>query len=508
MAHLEQNNILYSPNLVQAERKGLFLLIDPSAPNWASVNSSGSAIIRRCDGHRTMREVCAFADNELRLKAEDVTYFVKQAAEAGLISTAPDLAPAYRGRARAIAPESLEELWIHTNNSCSLRCKHCLVDGGAESVKPLTTTEIKKLVDDALDLGATRIYFTGGEPFLRKDLLSLVEYVTERAHMVILTSGVLMSGELAERLKAKSHGNLLIQVSLEGPDAETNDAIRGERNFELAVLGIKNLVKAGLTPIVTTTLTRLNYMKAPDTTRFLASLGVKDHHVLWLHGRGRMRQNIDELLLPGETVARVMKKLRQAAKQTGIIVDNHESLSVRVRGKRSHKNDLCNSCYSLLSVNTDGHVYPCAALNGAQGFDCGSIKEKSLRRIWLESPVAGWIRENSLQKRVGCNSCFLKFFCGGGCFAQSYFNYEITQGYGCIMAPDPYCAAYKSQLMELMWEAATPEPVEKINSRPALYRHMGNEVPECASGSNKVLDAAFDVGTYHCSCVLAVEVKE
>ena len=241
--------------------------------------------------------------------------------------------------------------------------------------------------------------------------------------MVILTSGVLMSREKAARLKAAGNGKLLMQVSLEGPDASTNDAIRGEGNFDLAVQGIKRLVDVGLPPIVTTTLTKLNYRKAAQTTQFLASLGVKDHHVLWLHGRGRMRQNVPELLLPGETVAEVMENLRQSAKQAGVVVDNTESLAARVRSKRGRKNDLCNCCYGMLSVNTDGHVYPCAALSGAAGFDCGYQKTcgiSGLNRRW----PTGY--ENSVQKRVGCNSCYLKFFCGGA-VSPSPFDYEMTQ---------------------------------------------------------------------------------
>ncbi|MBI2859415.1 MAG: SPASM domain-containing protein, partial [Chloroflexi bacterium] len=140
------------------------------------------------------------------------------------------------------------------------------------------------------------------------------------------------------------------------------------------------------------------------------------------------------------------------------------------------------------------------------GFDCGSIKEQGLKQIWLESTVTNWVRQNSVQKRVGCSSCYLKFFCGGGCFAQSYFNYELTQGYGCIMAPDPYCEAYKRLISEIMWQAALPSAEERRET-PAIYRSMRNELPGCATGSNKVVNAAYDVGAYHCSCVLAMDAN-
>jgi radical SAM protein with 4Fe4S-binding SPASM domain len=190
-----------------------------------------------------------------------------------------------------------------------------------------------------------------------------------------------------------------------------------------------------------------------------------------------------------------------------IIVDNLVSLAARVRGKRGRKNDLCNSGYGVMNVNSDGHVYPCASLCGAPGFDCGSIKEKSLSDIWQNSETAKWIRGNSVQKRTGCSACYLKYFCGGGCFAQSYFNYEMTTGEGCIMASDPYCEAYKSQITGLMWQMATPHPRELIENKPVLYRQMENTLPGCAVDGNRILDAAFDVGTYHCSCVLAADAN-
>ena len=501
--NIKPDDILYSPQLVQQQRNGVYLLIDPASPNWATMNSFGSAVIRACDGRHTLDEITnSLSGNS---PADDVAAFAERAADAGFISTTPDISPAYRGRNYAIAPAKLEEIWINTNNSCPLSCKHCLVDGGKEKASPMTTAELKQMVDEAIELGVKRVYFTGGDPFLRKDILPLIKYVTARVQLVVLTSGVLINRETAAGIRSATNDRLMLQISLEGPDASTNDAIRGKGSYDRAVGGIRALIQAGITPVVTTTLTKLNYRRAAETTRYLADLGIRNHHILWLHARGRMRQNTDELLLPGSEVARVMARLRDTTGGTNIIVDNMVSLAARVRGKRGRKNDLCNSCYGVLNVNTDGHVYPCASLCGASGFDCGSVKEKSLGDIWLKSDTTKWIRENSVQKRTGCSSCYLKYFCGGGCFAQSYFNYEMTTGEGCIVAPDPYCEAYKSQITALMWQIAMPQPKEILENQPTLYRQMENTLPGCAADGNRILDAAFDVGTYHCSCAPAMD---
>lgn len=507
MDRIQADNILYSPRVVQQQRRGVFLLIDPQAPNWISTNEPGARILRQCDGRHTLAEIVDGLNREAGLRREDIETFVSEGARAGFVSTFPDLSPPYQGRAQAIACQRLQEFWVHTNNSCPLRCKHCLVDGGTEASQPLTKVKIERAVDEAVGLGAGRVYFTGGDPFLRKDLFELIDYVTSRAQLVILTSGVLLTEEKVSKLKGFGD-SLLIQVSLEGPNAEINDSIRGQGNFVKAVDGIRRLVRSGLVPIVTTTITGLNHTHLIETSRFLASIGVRDHHVLWLHSRGRTRQSMADLVVPGARVAEIMEGLRRTASELGIVVDNVESLKARVQSKRGRKNDLCNSCYGVMAVNYDGQVYPCASLVGAPEFDCGSIKASSLESIWRESRVANWVRENSVQKRVGCSSCHLKFFCGGGCFAQSYFDYEVKQGAGCIMAPDPYCDAYKTQLTELMWELATPVAGEADGSRPILYRAMGNDLSSCTADGNKVIDAAFEVGTYHCACVLAMDVKE
>lgn len=499
---IDRAGVLYSPSFVQLRRNDLYLLIDPEAPNWISTNELGARLLRLCDGRRTVSDlVSALEGGEA-----EIADFLGEAAQVGFVSNAPRLTPAYRGRGEAVAPGKLEELWVYTNNSCHLRCVHCLVSAGERVPKQLSAPQIKRLVDEALALGASRIYFTGGEPFLRKDLLQLIDYVAERCQLVILTTGTLLTDSTIKRLKG--HDNLLIQVSLEGPDAPTHDAIRGQGNFDQVVAAIQRLIAAGLIPIVTTTITSLNHHRVADTTRFLASLGVKDHHILWLHRRGRLREHDAELLVPGERVREIMAELRQVSREVGIVVDNEESLQARVRSKRGRKNDLCNCTYSMLSVDADGQVYPCAALSGAPEFACGSVKGKSLREVWLESPTAQWIRANSVQKRVGCSSCYLKYFCGGGCFAQSYYEYEVATGEGCIMAPDPYCEAYREQLIESMWELATKNTYPPRGAMPTIYAAMESQLQACAVDGTRVIDGAFEVGTYHCSCVLAIDVAE
>ncbi|MEF9475564.1 MAG: methyltransferase domain-containing protein, partial [Candidatus Mariimomonas ferrooxydans] len=304
---------------------------------------------------------------------------------------------------------------------------------------------------------------------------------------------------------------LVIQVSLEGPNAEIHDRLRGKGNFDKTVKGIKKLIGIGITPIVSTALNKYNEKNIEDISRFLSKLGLKEHNILWMHAKGRGADNLDELYVPPDKITRAMKKLRRSYKDQKIILDNAESLKIRARAKRGRKNDLCNNCYKKVCVNSDGHVYPCASFNGDRQFDAGSVREKSLKDIWLNSNVMARCRENSVQKKTECSSCYLKYFCGGGCTSHSYYASEFDNGRGSIKAQDPYCSTYKSLFEDILWELASEGVFPQDGygySAPLVLNAMDAKLPAHLGSGIKTIDSNFEVGCYHCSCVLSVDIED
>ncbi len=346
---------------------------------------------------------------------------------------------------------------------------------------------------------------------MRRDIFDLIDYVlsTPKNELVILSNGTLFNRSTLKRLKAFRKKNLVIQVSLEGPDAVVNDFVRGKGSFERAVQGIKNLVGIGISPIVTTTLTKHNAGHLTEMPGLLRSLGVNNYHILLLQNSGRAKVSSDEIALPPVEVTPVMQELIQRARESGIVLDNEMSLKVRARAKMGRKYDLCNSCYEMLSIDSDGQVYPCAPLNGEKRFNCGSIHDSSLKDIWQSSKTAQEIRNTSVASKEGCNRCSIRFICGGGCFCQSYFSKKAVGGSG-ITAKDPYCHTLHSLIFDLIWELAVP-PDLRIDSGvyqpPSVFSSMESYLPSCAVPSTLVRDFSFEAGTFHCSCVLGVELE-
>ncbi|MDZ7344872.1 MAG: radical SAM protein, partial [candidate division KSB1 bacterium] len=102
--------------------------------------------------------------------------------------------------------------------------------------------------------GVKEYYFTGGEPFMNRDLLDILADALALGPTTVLSNGILISPKVAKRLGALADGSIYsleLRISLDGFTAFTNDAIRGEGSFRKALVGVKNLVEEGFIPIIT-----------------------------------------------------------------------------------------------------------------------------------------------------------------------------------------------------------------------------------------------------------------
>lgn len=156
----------------------------------------------------------------------------------------------------------LDELWFQVGGTlCNLECRHCFI-----SCSPTNNTfgfldleTVRRFLDESVRLGVKEYYFTGGEPFLNRDMVSILEMTLQYGPATVLTNGTVFLKEWLERLKraeAESLFSLEFRVSIDGFTAEDNDPVRGSGTFERAMKGVRQLVEHGFLPIITVTRTR------------------------------------------------------------------------------------------------------------------------------------------------------------------------------------------------------------------------------------------------------------
>ena len=87
------------------------------------------------------------------------------------------------------------KLWIYTNYDCNLKCSYCVAKSGPNVPRrALGLENVKRLVDEAVELGFEHIFFTGGEPFILDEIYEMVAYSSARVKTTVLTNAMLLRG--------------------------------------------------------------------------------------------------------------------------------------------------------------------------------------------------------------------------------------------------------------------------------------------------------------------------
>lgn len=148
-----------------------------------------------------------------------------------------------------IQPHQLKELWFHTGTACNLNCDFCLEGSGPgdKRLELLKLDDAEPYIHSAVELGVEQFSFTGGEPFLAKDLVKILKLASEYAPCLVLTNGTdALQKRLhqLDELKSSKHP-VSFRVSIDSPIEVEHDAGRGEGMFDSALAGMKALHDRG-----------------------------------------------------------------------------------------------------------------------------------------------------------------------------------------------------------------------------------------------------------------------
>lgn len=148
-----------------------------------------------------------------------------------------------------IDPHTLDELWFHTGTACNLSCPFCLEGSvpGDTRLDRITLADAKPFMDEAITIGVKQFSFTGGEPFIVKNFINILQYASNLRPCLVLTNGtepVLKRLQQIEALSRSQHP-VSFRISIDWPDPDRHDAGRGAGNFIKAFQGMRALHQLG-----------------------------------------------------------------------------------------------------------------------------------------------------------------------------------------------------------------------------------------------------------------------
>ena len=143
-----------------------------------------------------------------------------------------------------IEARNIKTLWFNTGTLCNIECKNCYIESSPknDSLAYLTFEEVKSFIDEAIDknLGTNEIGFTGGEPFMNKDIMKMIAYSLRKDLKVLVLSNAMkpMLNRSKELIKL-NHSNLTIRVSIDHYEKEKHEEIRGKNTYDVMLQGLK-----------------------------------------------------------------------------------------------------------------------------------------------------------------------------------------------------------------------------------------------------------------------------
>ena len=353
-------------------------------------------------------------------------------------------------RAEPYVPPGLTLQW-HITERCNLRCSHCYQEGGSE--EELSYDELLQVLEQFKSLlGACNAFanlehaspigghitVTGGEPFIRRDFLELLEVFAANARYIsfsILTNGSFIDDAMARRLRQL--GPTSIQLSIEGGQA-THDGIRGAGDLERTVGAAERLVREGIRTHVSFTAHRGNFREFADVARLGRRIGVarvwSDRLIPW--GTGAAMK--DQILTPDETreFLEIMRAERLDAERDPSCrteIAMHRALQFLAAGGTPYH---CGAGERLITLQANGDLYPCRRMP----IRVGNVMERSLCDLYFHTELFQELRDPD-RIAEGCGTCEHATTCGGGLKCLSY---ALT---GDPFKADPGC-----------WLAASAEP--------------------------------------------------
>jgi molybdenum cofactor biosynthesis enzyme MoaA len=170
---------------------------------------------------------------------------------------------------------AIDTLWLQVAGTvCNIACTHCFISCSPKnhSHEMMSLDDVKARLAEAKRLGVREYYFTGGEPFMHRDILPMIAAALEQGPISILTNGMLLREAVGRELRAmidRSEYSLDLRVSLDGFDRETHDAIRGAGVWDRVMIGLRNLAACGINPVITVTEAAEGVGSSDGRTRFL-----------------------------------------------------------------------------------------------------------------------------------------------------------------------------------------------------------------------------------------------
>jgi len=309
----------------------------------------------------------------------------------------------------------LLSLEFELTKRCNERCIHCYIPNSDKDLNVDIDKElIKKILKEARDIGTIDVTFSGGEPFLHKDIKEILRFAASLDLSInILSNALLITKETCHLLKEVDISN--IQISLYSMNPEEHDFITKFKGSHKKTLNaIEMLIEHDIPVQISCPVMKANKNAYKDVAKYAYSKGVKSGVDFIIMAQSNLDTDNLANRLSLEEIEEHLKEQIQADERykqhIQFLVDEQPETMIKP------ETPICAVGNKMLCVGADGNYYPCA---GWQGYVIGNAKEKGLKEVWFNSEKLEFLRGITHASFPECLTCPDRLACSI-CLARNY----------------------------------------------------------------------------------------
>lgn len=297
---------------------------------------------------------------------------------------------------KEITDEYLDNKWLYNvqielTNKCNWRCRHCYLP--EHSDYGLSTEKVHEILIDARKLGAFELIFTGGDIFLRNDILDLIKIARGLGYSVILfTNASLLNEEMIKKLA--DYYVSLVSCTIFFMNNEIHDYFtKTKGSLRKTIENIRCLKKYGINVEVKTIISNINFLEWKAIKNFCESEGFLfaiDHDIFIQNDKNK--SPADFRITPTQFMmeCKAYDTLREFEPK------HHDCEEL-----------ACSAIKNGLFINSYGKVYPCPKFL----YEIGDINKEKLINVWEKNNKFEKIQDIKWKELPECKSCEVEKYC-------------------------------------------------------------------------------------------------
>ena len=396
--------------------------------NWTSgdlrpANPKIAYVIRACDGRTDFNSLLFLPAHAKILDKLIEEGIAEECAPGDAITADQDYRKASNPYLRGVH-------WSVTGR-CNLNCRHCYIEAPGQRYADMSAEEIRRIIEQFERANVLRVSMTGGEPFVRDDLFSIIDRLLKKKILVhqFYSNGLLITDNILREMK---HLGLRPGFHLSFDGCRAHDRMRGTQGTEHQVLdAIQRIRAAGFRVAVATSIDRAGKACLPETYECLKRLKVHAWQVAPPNKTGNWCASTTDLSAAEEEAlyTPVLRRWHDDGRPFHLQLGAFFNSVVDVVGEHQPQFNIrytpesydCGVCRQTPYLLPDGTLLPCHGFTGA-GLHMPNLLEQDLSEIWARSAlhdVAQARKSERLAYNAECAACDLFEQCGMGCRARA-----------------------------------------------------------------------------------------